>query len=479
VRRASLYLLIATLCSPGCSHRPAPPYANAVIVVVDAMRANHLGCYGYRRPTSPSMDALAARGTRFAQAISPAPWTLPAMATLWTGLLPSVHGALQASDMHAWIARAPSFRPTAVLDDSRTTLAEVLRAHGLATAAFVAGSYPSAVFGMAQGFETFVDHGLFGPRMQVEALWNWLETASPTRFLAYLHVMSVHSPYGPPGPDPRDMPPGERGAAVHAALAEERRRWTELSFDPEYAGSIDASWDTMNRIRLTGLPPPADLAHLVALYDQGIRYTDHWIGELAAGLEARGLANTTLLVITADHGEELADHGGFEHTRTFYDEVMRVPLIVVAPGLPSGQVVTTQVGLVDVFPTVLDVLGVPYDGPEQGISLRPALEGQPLPERDMVGEASQVAELRALRTPTHKFITGPRGEELYDLQSDPGEHQNLCDGDATPCVPYRDRLAALQAQSAAVLAKANLPAAKAAVINDDTRRRLEALGYQN
>src|SRR5262249_9572915 len=160
-----------------------------------------------------------------------------------------------------------------------------------------------------------------------------------------------------------------------ASLFEERVRWAGLSFDPDYAGSIDGSWQTMHDIHSKGLPPPADLAHLVALYDQGIRYTDHWIGELVAGLERRGLSNTTLVIVTADHGEELGDHGGMEHTRTFYDEVMRVPLIVVAPGLPSGQVVTTQVGLVDVFPTVLDVLGESYDGPEQGISLRPALEG--------------------------------------------------------------------------------------------------------
>src|SRR5262249_16223548 len=139
--RAGIRLLIAMAVIAGCGARPEPPYQNAVIVVVDAMRADRLGCYGNPRPTSPAMDALAARGTRFANAIRPAPWTLPAMATLWTGLLPSVHGALQASDMHAWIARDASFRPTAVLDDSRTTLAEVLRAHGFATAAFVGGSY--------------------------------------------------------------------------------------------------------------------------------------------------------------------------------------------------------------------------------------------------------------------------------------------------------------------------------------------------
>ena len=476
--RACLRLLGAILLVAGCGTHHGPPYENAVIVVIDALRADHLGCYGYGRATSPSIDELAAQGTRFAQAVSPAPWTLPAMATLWTGLLPAVHGARQASDMHAWIARAPRFRPTSVLDASRTTLAEVLGAHGVATAAFVAGSYPSAVFGMNQGFETFVDHGLFGPRMQIEALWSWLDQAPRPRFFAYLHVMSVHSPYQAPTVDPRDVPPGKQ-AAVAAVLAEEHRRWSALSFDPDYKGPVDGSWGSMRELRLKGLPPTADLAHLVALYDQGIRYTDHWIGELAAGLEARGLAGTTLLVVTADHGEELGDHGGLEHTRTFYEEVMRIPLIVRAPGLPSGQVVTAPVGLVDLFPTVLDVLAVPYDGLVQGISLRPALEGHPLPERDMVGEASQVLDLRALRTPTHKFIVGTQGEELYDLRRDPAERQNLCAADATPCAPFRERLAAHDAQSTALRTRANLPAPEAAVVDGETRRKLQALGYQN
>jgi arylsulfatase A-like enzyme len=362
VRRAPARLLLAILSLAGCGARPGPPYDNAVIVVVDALRADHLSCYGHPRPTSPSIDALAARGTRFAQAVSPAPWTLPAMATLWTGLLPSVHGAMRASDMHAWIEGRPNFRPTSVLDDSRTTLAEVLRAHGVATAAFVAGSYPSAVFGMNQGFETFVDRGLFGPRMQVEALWSWLDATPHPRFFAYLHVMSVHSPYEPPTPDLRAMPPGEQGAAVSAALVEERRRWTELAFDPEYAGAIDGSWQTLQQIKRLGLPPPPDLAHLVALYDQGIRYTDHWIGELAAGLEARGLAGTTLLIITADHGEELGDHGGIAHGRTVWNEVLHIPLAVKFPkggrpaALPARIERVTQT--IDLYPGLLRAAGL-------------------------------------------------------------------------------------------------------------------------
>jgi arylsulfatase A-like enzyme len=479
--RVPALLLLALAVGPGCGGRPPARPDGAVVVVVDALRADHLGCYGYQRPTSPSIDALAAGGTRFVQAISPAPWTLPAMATLWTGLLPAVHGAMQASDMHAWMADRSTFRPTSVLDASRTTLAEVLRDHGFATAAFVGGSYPSAVFGMAQGFETFVDEGLFGPRMQVEALWRWLDTERPTRFFAYLHMMSVHSPYQPPVADLHAMPhDGTRAAEVRALLAEEQRRWAAVDFDPEYAGTIDGSWTTLEKIRRSGhLPPERDVTHLAALYDRGIRYTDHWIGEVAAGLEARGLSGSTMVVVTADHGEELGDHGRLEHTRTFYEEMMRVPLVVVAPGLGAGRVVQAQVGLVDLFPTLLDLLAVPYDGPVQGISLLPALEGKPLPEREMVGEASQVSGLRALRSPTHKYVAGSQGEELYDLRDDPAERRNLCLPDPGACAPFRERLRAREEESAALLARSGLPPPPDAAIDAEMRQRLRALGYAN
>jgi arylsulfatase A-like enzyme len=476
-RNLGLYLLAGVVGAGACGQRP-PSYDNALVVVVDALRADHLGCYGYARPTSPAIDALALRGTRFTDAITPAPWTLPAMATVWTGLLPSVHGAMQASDMHAWIADRAAFQPTGILDPSRTTLAEVLAAHGLATAAFVGGSYPSAVFGMQQGFEEFVDEGLFGPRFQVDALWQWWDAARPARFFAYLHVMSVHSPWEPPAADPRAMPRGEQGVAIRAGLAEEALRWAAVDFDPGYAGTIDGGWETLAAVRRGQRPlTPRDLTHLTALYDRGIRYTDHWIGEVVRGLAARGLTESTVLVITADHGEELGDHGRLEHAHTFYDEVMRVPLVVVAPGLGAGRVVTTQVGLVDLFPTVLDLLAVPYDGPVQGTSLRPALEGRPLSERDMLGEASQVPGLTALRTPDLKYIAGPHGEELYDLRTDRAERRNLCAGEAAPCEPFRQRLAARQAESAAVAARAGLPAPAAATIDPETEHRLRALGY--
>jgi arylsulfatase A-like enzyme len=189
------------------------------------------------------------------------------------------------------------------------------------------------------------------------------------------------------------------------------------------------------------------------------------------------LSDSTVLVVTADHGEEFWEHGRLEHARTFYEEVMRVPLVIVAPGYGTGRVVETQVGLVDLFPTVLDLLAVPYDGPVQGISLRPALDGMALPERDMLGEASQTTGLSALRTPDHKYVAGTHGEELYDLRADPDERQNLCATDAAPCRSFRERLAARQGESSALLARTGLPPPAAAVVDAETRQRLQALGY--
>lgn len=473
---------VAVACAP-----PSGPPRGLVVVVIDTLRADHLGGYGYERPTSPRMDALAADAVLFRQAISPAPWTLPSLATLMTSLYPSVHGANAPSrlDDFEWYFDPGSFEAFSSLHPSRTTLAEVLRDAGFATFGAVQGSYPTSVFGMGQGFDRYRQNRTPGVRFDVEDALAWLDEEQPDRFFIYLHVIEVHAPYRPvsihKGLEMRlDR---DRRPYYEEAVAEERRRFLETDFDPGYAGEVDGSLENLRvlspaRKRL----PPADLRQLVALYDRGIVYVDHWIGELEDGLRERGLLDELAFVVTSDHGEEFLDHGRLEHSVSYYEEMLNVPLIVRVPGEGRGTVVDETVGLVDVMPTLLDVLGVP--GPEgmQGRSLRGLWRGEASTAAEGPVEYLAEASRRrgsVLRGPGFKYIRTPSPggarEELYDLRVDPTESKNRCGSDRRACRAYRQRLSARvseQRDRASALA-----APEVTEIDDQTRDQLEALGY--
>lgn len=442
------------------------------------MRADHLGCYGYARATSPHMDALAADSTRFANAATSAPWTLPSLSTMITSLYPSVHGALRPSDTTKWALDRAHFTATDALDPSFTTLAEVLRGAGFRTTAFVTGAYPGSAFGFAQGFERFAENEYPGLRFKLDALFEWFDRERPAHAFAYIHTSEVHSPYTPPPPFIPTADP--KSQALAAGAAEERARYATIDFDRDYRGPVDGSWENLRAIRERRLDlTQRDLTHLIALYDRGIAYTDYWLGELVTRLRDHGLLDRTMLVITADHGDELFEHGGIEHTRTFYDEIMHVPLIVRIPGEGRGRVVSDQVGLVDVMPTILDVLGVPGPPSMQGRSLRPLLDGGSLPERAVLAEGSnQNARLRALRTLRWKYVFDGAGvEELYDLAADPGEKRNLCARDKGPCMPWREQARVWETNLAGARTQLTPKAPAAATIDAETRERLRALGY--
>ena len=481
VRRSSpsLGVLLAAVLA-GCNASPSRP-EHVIVVLVDALRADHLGCYGYARRTSPNLDALAADATRFANAATSGPWTLPALGTMITSLYPSVHGALRPSDTMKWALDRAHFTPADALSPSFTTLAEVLQGAGFRTIAFVTGAYPGSVFGFAQGFERFAENEYPGLRFKLDALFAWLDRERPSRAFAYIHTGEVHSPYIPPAVDPkREGGSDPESRALAAALGEERARYAALDFDPGYVGPVDGSWENLRAIREGRLGlGERDLAHLIALYDRGIAYTDHWLGRLVAGLRERGLLDETLLVITADHGDELFEHGGIEHTRTLYDEIMHVPLIVRVPGEGRGRVVTDQVGLVDLMPTLLEVLGVPGPPVMQGRSLQPLIAGGSLPERPVLAEGStRNPRLRALRTLRWKYVFDGGGtEELYDLAADPRERTNLCAHDPAPCVPFRAQAATWESTLTAARAHLGPTAPAAATIDGATRDRLRALGY--
>jgi arylsulfatase A-like enzyme len=451
-----------------------------MIIVIDALRADHLGSYGYHRPTSPNMDRLAATGIRFVNGISTSPWTLPSIATMMTGLYPSVHGAVHPSNVMACMVGARC-QPASVLDDQRVTLAEVLQRHGLATTAFVPGrGYVSRPFGFAQGFDTFVEEHVEA-RFIVEAFDDWLAQQQPQRFFAYLHMIEVHAPYTGPNParyqsDDRD--PMRRARAQ--ALAEEVQRYRSFAFDRDYSGPVDGSIEAIKRLapRRGAHVEPRDLEQVIARYDQGIAYVDYWIGELMRVLDARGVSGQTIVFLTADHGDELHDHGGFDHGATFYDEMMRVPFILRVPGLGAGRVVEDQVGLIDVLPTLMELLGVDEPFPTQGRSLRPLLSGGTLPERTLFGEAATIPGLRALRTNQWKYIRFGGGPELYDLLTDARETRNLCKDDPARCQPFSEQMDAVLAEMTKARKRIALPTARPAVIDDDTRERLRGLGYE-
>lgn len=481
---------VLAMSTAGCHSSNAAPAATApprgaIVVVIDTLRADHLGSYGYARATSPQIDALAADGTRFASAITTAPWTLPALGSLWTSTYPSVHGALRRSNEQLWIRDRANFHPYSVLDGSRVTLAEVLQANGFATAAFIDGCYSSSLFGMGQGFDTVVEDEVDGIRLNVEALLRWIDT-TPGRFFVYLHTLEVHSPYTPPGD-----PPAIRGRSDEAAqrvrqvFEEERRRYATIDFDPDYRGPVNGSLDSLEYARPHFGAVAADtrrsLEHLIALYDRGIAYDDFWIGQLISGLKARGLYDQTAIVVTADHGEEFLEHGNLEHGKTLYDEVLHIPLIMRVPGARRGAVVPDQVGIIDVMPTLLDLLQVGHALTLQGISLAPAFSGGPVPSRRMLFAEGDIAgELSAFRTSQLKYIQGRAGErrQAYDLERDPHETENLCAADASHCGDFASVLDEWESDTRAIAAQRYPAQPPTAVISEDTRERLRALGYE-
>ena len=476
----SLNLLLALT---GCERHQKPKTVprNVVFVLIDTLRADHLGCYGYSRNTSPNLDAFAAQGVRFQNAISSTPWTLPSMATIWTSLYPSVHGAMKPSAVDQWRPDRKNARPSSVLPESRTTLAEVLHGAGFQTVAYVDGVYSGSIFGLAQGFDRFVEDDAYGVRLNTEALLDWIDRRHPRRFFGYVHVVEVHSPYTPPG-FPREL--GRRhdpqANRVRQVLPEERQRLLKFDFDPGYQGSADGSRVYLRELALQKNPDPRDVEHLVALYDRGIAYTDWWLGKFFENMQARGLFDDTLVIVTADHGEEFLGHGGLEHGLTYFEEMLHVPLLMHVPGIAPGMVIEQQVGLIDLMPTILDLLGVPSTLPMEGGSLRPLLEGGSVPERPVFAEAAMVpANRAAARTNDRKFVMSqlPSSDALYDLAADPGERENLCKQPGSDCAAWRQKVLQWRREQSAVLAHLGSPTPVAAAVDAQTRERLHALGY--
>lgn len=426
------------------SHDGGQSRPNVVVLLLDDLRADHLHCYGYPRNTSPNIDRLAAGGVRFADAMSQAAWTPPSVASLFTSLYPHEAAPVQTA-----------LDPPA----DALPLPKILAQAGYTTGVVSSTDFVSPALGFARGVRYF-DRTLPDAAACARGVASWLDGHAHQPFFLYVHSFDPHAPFQPPPPFRNLFLSGCRTQNKLALSGDPR---------PGHGGSEEA-WRAFT---------PQDLAYLVALYDADIAYADAQVANILTALERRGLRDHTLIVVLADHGEELLDHGGLTHGRILYQEVLHVPLIIAFPGGRwQGKVVSDLVRTLDVAPTILAATGTPIPKTMRGRSLLATLDGTWRPQvgigewADMTGPWRTATALRlCARQGNQKIIRNPDGRwEVYDLAADPREQRNLAADNPPP--PH---LVALLEQLQASIAQP-VSGAKMAM-RPEALEAMRALGY--
>jgi len=345
---------------------------NVVLITLDTTRADRLGCYGHAQGRTPNLDAIARNGALFSNAYAQVPLTLPSHASIMTGLNPAAHGVHNNG--------------TYVLSSERATLAKILKANGYKTAAFVASFSVDSRFGLDQGFDLYDDNlqenspfKALNSERKAEQVFApfaaWFDTLKEEKFFCWVHFFDPHLPYSPPVP-----------------------------YSDQFAGR---------------------------LYDGEVAYVDFLIGSIMRKIREKNILGRTLVVIAGDHGEAFGEKGEAGHGVFLYDMTLRVPLILLAEShLPSIKTIPARVRLIDVMPTILDMVNLTPPPGIQGTSLVPFIQGKKKTDLDTVIETVYPKEnfnwapLGGLISGRWKYIRAPK-EELYDLRADPAESQNL------------------------------------------------------
>ncbi len=437
VRLKTLLSLLAAALAVAAVYRTRAPAArpNVVLILIDTLRRDHLPFYGYGKDTAPFLSRLASRGVVFENAYSVSSWTAPATASLFTSLYPFEHGVVHGV---ALAKRQERLKGVEIrlpkLPRAAETIPEALRRRGYATWAITENPNLTPEMGFDQGFDHF---SAFPKHLEAETITTRLfELAEGIRalppYFLYLHYMDVHGPY-------RERPP---------------------FFDPG----------------LTGDP------RRISAYDSGVHHVDTHIRRAFEGL---GWERDTLIIVTADHGEELADRGHFGHGATLFAEVLDVPLLVYPPGgAASGRRVADRVSLIDVLPTLREVSGLPQAASDAGENLWPLVRdpAASLPPRPLFAHLrrgarkdGREAALRATLEGRWKRIGGdPGGAMLFDLVDDPGERDNQAR--ARPEIEERLRRLYLERE-----ARARSYAGETTAVGLDAAdiEALKALGYVN
>lgn len=460
VRRVALPLL-ALLAAGGawwaCSRsdrRPTRAAPSVLVIAIDTLRADRLGCLGNPRGLTPRIDALAERGVLYEHAFAHAPWTLPSFATLFTSLPPEEHGA--GGMVGDW----------RMLDARHETLAERFRDAGWRTHSIVNVDFLGGSFGLTQGFER-VDEVHYPDNAQLrdaaattDAALAWIRGHADERFFLFAHYFDPHARYAPPAmwrerfADPRDA----KSEAFDFGEREQIARWR--------AGVLQLTAD--------------DFARAEKLYDGEVAYVDDEVGRLLDGLAAAGLADSTVVVLTADHGEEFLDHGDWEHGHSLYDELLHVPLIVSFPPRVAPRRVSTAVGTIDVAPTLCALASVEPGSAFRGHDLLGGPAGAEPSAAPLLAFGNFWGPPReSLRAGPWKLIASPPAKgateerfELYEWTRDPRERDERCASERERCGALRTDLELLRDLLAARASRGAKP-----VLSPEEARRLDQLGY--
>jgi len=471
-----------------------------ILVSLDTTRLDHLSAYGYDRETTPTLARLAAEGTVFTAARSSSSWTLPAHMSLFTGLPPDLHNV------------TIDFQQ---LDAGRRTMGEIFQAAGFRTVGLFTAPYVHGVYGFDRGMDFYepmtrtpmlfdlpsgqrdaqagmreiISHQEVTSGFVADRARFILEKRSQAKNLLFLHFFDPHYDYHPP-------PKVVQGFA-----------------DPSYDGPVDGNAVLARPEVINAGMPERDRKQLLALYDAEIRYVDNQLANILQTVSATGRAESTIVVVTADHGEEFFDHGRIGHRMTLNDEVLRVPLIVWGPGrIPAGRVVEDDVAIYDVLPTLMDYADIPPDPLIYGRSLRPLIEGGSLPHRPVYSaltfipaegpdyyyrHSSLVLDgmkyVRRLKVPWSRSDPGRLDNppeldsavvQVFDLRADPNETHDLfptrsTDPRVDAVIREFEAEERRQREALEVFQPRGIPDHESSVPStyDETVRQLSALGY--
>jgi arylsulfatase A-like enzyme len=434
-----------------------------ILISVDTLRADHLSCYGYERPTSPYLDALATESALFVNVYAPSPWTLPSHVSMLTGLN-TVRHQVNREDQR--------------MNPELITLAELLKTNNFFCSAFTGGGFVSSAFGFADGFdsyyeradEIYLDHAA---ELCFRDVARWIEFNKDRDFFLFIHTYQPHDPYVSPLP-------------YKTRFLSEQARWTHLNL-MGYLGGKSGIFNPLSQ---------EERQNIIDLYDGEILYTDEGlIGPLLATLKEMSLFDQTMIIFTSDHGEEFFDHHGWGHGHSLYDELLKVPLLIKFPDKKfRGRRIENIVSLVDIVPTVLDEFRIGWSKSNiDGRSLVPLLTGKEKEHRTFLADVGEnilnlhLPRKMAMNEGTFKFIVNKylsqeekdffqfppvpvKMLELFDLSVDPLERNSIVEKEARLAQRF---LRHLEAVSARVKGQIQ----ETAVIDKELEQQLRALGY--